>query len=229
MRNLSTNTMTIFLIITIILLFLEGAFLHNGMIFFALIGLFLLYISFKKQHRNLFWFSILCLIIALLSMWSLRILLVIALIYILVQIKKGTPIEIDKNVFSSDKNRIKNKFFSFDESASVSYTWSDVQLQHLAGEIIIDATNTILPKSTSFINIRQGFGNVIVYVPYEIPIRIHYNTIVGEAKLIGNIYPRLWNEAIHIKDGYDDQERGQSQELVIIVSSFMGDLEVTRK
>lgn len=85
-----------------------------------------------------------------------------------------------------------------------------------------------MPKGTSLISIRQGFGKVRIIVPYEIPVRLHYNTFVGDAKCFGNAYPRIWNDTITLRDGYDLIEEA-STELIITVSTLFGDVEVIRQ
>jgi len=101
-----------------------------------------------------------------------------------------------------------------------------VHIQNAAGDIIIDTTSTILPKDTSLINVRQGFGKTTVYVPYEIPVRIHFNTLFGEVHAFDNQYNRLFNESIMLQDG---AKIDTPQQLIITVSTFLGDLEVVRK
>lgn len=233
MKNISTNTLTTLLLLIVLLIVVEGFLFNNGMAIFSLIGVSILYIAIKKQRRRLFWVGIIMLFIALLSMWSLRLLLIVTLIYILWQMKKGSPIQINVNSFKKNKPAEnttikKNKLFVFDEAQSDTYTWQDIHVQNFVGEAAVDTTATILPKGTSFISIRQVFGKISITVPYEMPVRIHYNTMVGEASIMGTTYPRLWNDHIALQDGYEDNTTPE-RELVIIASSFFGDFEVVRK
>ncbi|MBQ0140852.1 MAG: hypothetical protein KBT36_16375 [Kurthia sp.] len=235
MKNITTNTLTTILLVAILCVLIEGLLFENGFTFMALLGGSFIYFSMKRQKKKMFWLGIIFLVIAVLSMWSLRILLVATVIYILWKMRKGEPIEIKFNTIHPNKrsqSRYKNhtnKVFRFDDSPIESYAWKDMHLQNLVGELVIDATETILPKGTSFISIRQGFGKVTIYIPYEIPVRIHFNTVIGEATLLKEKYPRLWNdEALSINDGYHD-EQTPTRELIITTSSFFGDLEVVRK
>lgn len=232
MKNLTTNTLATVILIAVLCILVEGMLFGNGMIFFALLGAFFVYISMKQQKKAIFWLGMIFLLIALLSMWSLRLFLVIVVVYLLWKMIKGEPIQISllpkEDKISSDFNKKKNKIFQFDETLSESYIWKDVHLQNLVGEITVDTTDTILPKGTSFIAIRQGFGKITIIVPYEIPVRVHFNTLVGQASVFKENQMSLWNESISIKDGYTDDIVAE-RELVITASSFFGDLEVIRK
>lgn len=230
MKNITTNTLTTVLLLAVLCILVEGLLFGNGLTFMALLAVFFIYFSLKRQKKRFFWIGIIFLAIAVLSMWSLRLLLVLTVIYILWKMRKGEAIEVDfNNLASNSSSRYKkNKLFQFDDSPTNSYAWKDIHLQNLVGELSIDTTDTILPKGTSFISIRQGFGKTTIYIPYEIPVRIHFNTFVGEATLIKEKFPRLWNEALTIKDGYS-KDQLPTRELIITTSSFFGDLEVVRK
>lgn len=232
MKKISTNTYTNLLLLVVLCILIEGMIFGNGMITFALLGCILVYFSFKKQKRTMLWCGIIFLLISIFSMWSLRLLLIVLVIYILWKLYKGEPIHINFEAFKINdqvnSHKSKNKFFQFDDIPSETYIWKDIHLQNFVGEVNIDATETILPKGTSFISIRQGFGKMTIAIPYEIPVRVHFNTIVGEATIIKESYPKLWNESIAIKNGYSENDI-PPRELIITVSSFLGDLEVIRK
>ncbi|WP_397536906.1 cell wall-active antibiotics response protein LiaF [Rummeliibacillus pycnus] len=231
MTHFSTNKLTMLAITTFLLIFIEETFFENGSIMFAILGAFFIYISMRKRRRWLFWGGVFCIIIALMSMWSLRIIVVATLIYVLWQMKKGDPIQISfaKQVSKQAIDQpIKNKFFSFQSTPLQSYEWQDVHIQSFVGDLYIDTTQTVLPKGTSLIAIRQGFGKVRIIVPYEVPVRLHYNTFVGDATCFGTSYPRVWHDTITLRDGYEHIEEA-STELIITVSTFFGDVEVIRQ
>lgn len=147
--------------------------------------------------------------------------------------KKGSPITIslpkqfDYNSVEAQPI-IQNKAFSFQKTPTNAYEWQDIHVQGIVGDLTIDTTQTLLPKGTSLISVRQGFGKVRIAVPYEVPVRIHFNTMVGDVQLFGNRMPRLWNKTISMKDGYN-QEIEHTVELIITVSTLFGDVEVIRK
>lgn len=231
MKNISTNSFTTLLLLVVLCIVAEGLLFGNGVSIFAVIGILAIYFAFKRRRKALFWFGVIAVLIALFSMWSLRLLLVVTLVYILWRLRKGDPIQISlnstKNTDSENIVKNKNQLFQFEDHVGESYAWKDIHLQSLVGELVIDTTETILPKGTSFISVRQGFGKTTIYIPYEIPVRIHYNAIAGEAKIINQEHPRLWNEGLSVRDGYSDTT--PSQELIISVSSLFGNLEVIRK
>lgn len=232
MKHIQTNTMTTLLFAALLCIVAEGILFGSDMMIFALIGIGLIYVSMKKQRKLFFWLGLGLLILSVLSMWSLRILLFVTVIYILFKMREDTPATVHVNTSSTEERPLerkkKNNFFQFDDTLNTSYVWEDVHVQNFVGQITIDTTDTILPKGASLISIRQGIGKITVVVPYEIPVRIYYNALMGEATIMQHKYPRLWNESLAVKDGYREHELPE-RELIIAASSFSGDLEVLRK
>ena len=112
-------------------------------------------------------------------MWSLRLLLLAIMGYILYKLWKNEPIQkmirpFDTVYKETPNSIIQNKLFSSQTTPFNAYEWQDVHVQGFYGEQVIDVTQTVLPKGTSFISIRQSLGKVTIYVPYEIPVRLHY-------------------------------------------------------
>jgi len=166
-------------------------------------------------------------------MWSLRLFIIGIILYFLYKLWKNEPInEVIRpfeHIYEDTPDRvIQNKLFSTQTTPYQAYEWRDVHVQSFYGDISIDVTETVLPKGTSFISIRQSFGKVSIHIPYEIPVRIHYATVIGEANLLGRGNQRLWNQSIVLKDGYQDNI-AHAADLVIIVSAWIGDIEVIRK
>ncbi|MBK3495525.1 cell wall-active antibiotics response protein [Viridibacillus sp. YIM B01967] len=233
MNQITTNKLTMLLIISLLLIFIEVVFFDNGSIIFALLGIVMVYMSISKRSKWLFWFGAIISIMSLFSMWSLRLIVVITLVYLLWQLKKGSPVSISlPKQFdydpTDDEPIIQNKAFSVQSTPMNAYEWQDVHVQGIVGDLTIDTTQTLLPKGTSLISVRQGFGKVRIAVPYEVPVRIHFNTLVGDIQLFGKKTPRLWNTNISMKDGYN-QEIESPVELIITISTLLGDVEVIRK
>lgn len=160
-------------------------------------------------------------------------LLFTAFVYVLYHLWKGVPAEQImrplKEFKQATPNGIwKNKWFSTQTSPFSSYEWEDIQIQGFFGDIHVDVTDTVLPKGTSFISIRQGFGRIKIDLPYEVPVRIHYNTLFGEARILDLSPKSMLNETLHFKDGYDG-EIGDRAELIISLATWIGDIEVVRK
>lgn len=233
MKQLDTNKVAFWGFTLLLLLFVESFFFGNGNFIFVLLGAGLIFYGTKKRSKFLFIPGLLFVLIALFNLWSLRLLIFGAVVYILMKLWKGVPSEeIMRPIREFHKetpNGIwKNKLFSVQSSPFSSYEWEDIHIQGVFGDIHIDVTDTVLPKGTSLISVRQGIGKVKIELPYEIPVRIHYTTLFGEAKLFGTHRKRLINEFLHMKDGYENQS-DNSPELIITLSTWAGDVEVTRK
>lgn len=235
MQNFSSDRITFWLLAALLLIFVEAMFFHNGSVLFVLFGIGLIYLSLRRRSRLFFWGGIILLGIALLSMWSLRFLIVATMVYILVRLWRGDEKEQVIQPFLGDRAEkpnaiIENKLFSVQSTPFQAYEWKDVHIQGLYGNITIDTTQTLLPKRTSLISVRQGIGKIRVAVPYEVPVRIYYTTLLGDARLFGANKQRLWNQTITQENGYTDYSQDKPPtELVIVVSTWLGDLEVIRK
>lgn len=234
MQHFSSDRITFWLLAALLLIFVEAMFFHNGSVLFVLFGIGLIYVSLRRRSRLFFWGGIILLGIALLSMWSLRFLIVATMVYILVRLWRGDNKEQVIQPFLGNRPEmpnsiIKNKLFSVQSTPYQAFEWKDVHIQGLYGNITVDTTQTLLPKGTSLISVRQGIGKIRVAVPYEVPVRIFYTTLLGDARLFGANKQRLWNQTINLENGYTDSQDGTTPELVIAVSTWLGDVEVIRK
>lgn len=233
MKENQTNKLAFFLICFVFLIFIEATIFGNGNIILVLLGIGMMYFSLRKQSKYMFWLGFIFLILAIFSMWSLRLFLVAILVYSLYKLWKNEPIsQVIKpfgKVYEETPNSIiQNKLFSSQSTPFQAYEWQDVHVQSFYGDYVIDVTETVLPKGTSLISIRQSLGKVTIHVPYEIPVRIHYTTVIGEARILSRGVQRLWNQTVLVKDGYLE-EVSHPAELLITVSTWIGDVEVIRK
>lgn len=233
MRNFDTNKIALVAMTLLLLILIESFIFGNANILFALLGVGLLYYGTKQRSKSIFFTGFFFIFIALISLWSLRLLIFGAIIYIVYYLWKGVPSEeilrpIREFQRETANGIWRNKLFSIQSTPFSSYEWEDIHIQGLFGDIQIDVTETVLPKETSFISIRQGIGKIKIELPYEIPVRIHYATLIGEAKLLNEHKKRLLNESFHMKDGYHD-DLSNSPELIITIATWAGDVEVVRK
>ncbi|QFF97533.1 hypothetical protein PB01_01175 [Psychrobacillus glaciei] len=233
MKENRTNKLAFILICFVFLMFIEATVFGNGSIVLVLLGIGMVYFSLRRRARFLFWGGFIFILIAIFSMWSLRLLLIAIMIYVLYKLWKNEPIRqmirpFDTVYKETPNSIIQNKLFSAQTTPFNAYEWQDVHVQSFYGEHVIDVTQTVLPKGTSFISIRQSLGKVTIYVPYEVPVRLHYATIIGEANIFGRGIQRLWNQSVVLKDGYL-VDVAYASELVITVSTWIGDIEVIRK
>lgn len=160
-------------------------------------------------------------------MWSLRLFVVIMLLYMLYQYlqRENEPKVVGAELFEKLPTT-KNDLIGTMPAPTEAYKWQDVQIQRLAGDITIDTTQTILPAGTSLITIRQGIGKVQIYIPYEIPFRLQYTTLFGELICLHKGPQRILNESITFADGNPEDAK---RVLIIHVATWLGDLEVLRK
>ncbi|CAM3237189.1 cell wall-active antibiotics response protein LiaF [Filibacter tadaridae] len=233
MKRIDTSKIAFWGFVFLLLIFIEATFFHNGNFVFVLLGAGLTYYGLRKRSKLLFLPGLFFIAMSLLTLWSLRLFLFLILVYIIVRLWKGIPSEeIMRPLREFQKetsNGIwKNKLFSVQSSPFSSYEWEDVHFQGFFGDLHIDVTDTVLPKGTSLISVRQGIGKIKIELPYEIPVRIHYTTLLGDAKLFGIHRKRLINESLHMKDSYEGKT-DDSAELIITLSTWVGDIEVTRK
>ncbi|ALS77677.1 MULTISPECIES: cell wall-active antibiotics response protein LiaF [Planococcus] len=232
MQHFPTNRQAFFLLSALLLIFVEAAFFGNGSVFLILLGIGTLYYALRntsKYRRSYFWIGAFLIGVSILSMWSLRLMIFGLAIYLLLRLWKGqawlqtTPLQ-----GSADTGLIQNKVMAAQSTPIESYEWKDIHVQGFIGDILVDTTHTVLPKKPSLISIRQGFGKVQVIVPYEVPVRVFYSTLLGEARFFNGDSQRILNTTIHAEDGYPADE-GNRAELIVSVTTWMGDVEVIRR
>ncbi len=227
MNRFNTNQLTLISIVILLIVFVELTIFNNGGAFLLIIGALCLYYSFSKKVKSLFWTGCFFIFLAILTVWSLRLLIVGVLIYILYKhlTKEQKVVTVDTQSFEAGTIK-KNDLIGSSSTPLENYKWQDVHIQQFLGDITIDVTETILPTGTSVITIRQSIGKVTIILPYEIPFHLQYSTILGEAKLLGKTSKRLLNEQLTFEDGNPDDTK---RKLVIHVATWLGDVEVIRK
>lgn len=230
MRNLTTNRQALIFWSALLLIFVEVAFFRNGSVFLVLLGIGLLYYAMNKapETRKMYvWTSVILIGISVLSMWSLRLIIFSIAIYLLVRLWKGEEWQQEFPLGGmADKELFRNRFFAAQSTPIEAYEWKDIHVQGFVGDLFIDATQTVLPKKSSFVSIRQGFGKVKIVLPYEVPVRIYYNTILGDARFFTEAKQRIWNGAVHAENGYPADGK---TEMIITITTWMGDVEVIRR
>ncbi|QBK25749.1 cell wall-active antibiotics response protein LiaF [Ureibacillus thermophilus] len=228
MNNFTTKQLTTGILIMLLIFFVELTFFNNGGAFFLILGAFFLYRSFSKGKKIYFWIGALFFFIALLTIWSLRLFIVCILIYILYKNATNQHKEtaIQGEHFEQGMIQKNDLLLPSSMPPMEHYKWQDILIQNFLGDYTIDATETILPSGTSVITIRQGIGKVTIILPYEIPFKLQYSTLIGEAKLLDYPPKRLWNERITFEDGNPVNSK---RKLVIHVATWLGDVEVIRK
>lgn len=232
MQHFSTNKQAFFILSAFLLIFVEATFFENGSVFLIFLGIGTIYYAFKnnvKYRRSYFWIGVFLAGISILSMWSLRLMVFGLAVYLLLRLWKGNEWLQTAPIYEEmDKGLIQNKVMSIQSTPIEAYEWKDIHVQGFIGDILVDTTQTVLPKKTSLISIRQGFGKTQVVVPYEVPVRVFYSTLLGEARFFHGDKRRIVNGTIHIEDGYPTDESNKV-ELIVSVTTWMGDVEVIRR
>jgi lia operon protein LiaF len=232
MQQFTTNKQAFIILSALLLIFVEAAFFGNGSVFLVLLGIGLIYYAMNKSaktRKTYVWTGLILIGISVLSMWSLRLLIFTIAIYLLIRLWKGEEWQQRVPIYGAiDKGLIQNKFMAAQSTPIEAYEWKDIHVQGFVGDLLVDVTQTVLPKKTSLVSIRQGFGKVKIVVPYEIPVRIYYTTLFGDAQFFTSEKQRIWNGTVHAEDGFT-QDNYSKTELIVSISTWMGDVEVIRR
>jgi len=227
LTSFTTKQMISLFFLLVLIVFVELTIFNNGGALFLIIGAFLLYRSFSKGKKIYFWLGAFFIFLAVLALWSLRFFIVCLLIYILFKQTTSRQKEVKIDAGHPEFGTIqKNELILPSSWPMENYKWQDLLLQNFLGDFTVDVTETVLPAGTSVITIRQGIGKVRIILPYEIPFRLQYSTLIGEAKILDYPPKRLWNEKLTFEDGNPDESK---RKLVIHVAAWLGDVEVNRK
>lgn len=193
---------------------------------------------FRSSGKILFWFGWISLAFTILSMMTIKFLLLAILIYLVIQFfqAKKNPayikptieesvVELKKEPVIRRKPLFHNLLSGSQKAPEYVYEWNDVNIQCGIGDSIIDLSYAVLPKGESIIFIRNFIGNVQVFVPYEVEVSVSHSVIVGATTIFENHDPKTYNQnLIYQTENYDTVE----QKIKIITSMVVGDLEVKR-
>lgn len=233
MAKKDSTRISIYFLALLAVAFVESILFSNGNFIFLLLGWGFLDYGYRKRSKWVTITGIVFIVIALLTLWSVRLLILAILLYIIVKIWRGTPANevfgnLQKPRERRSQNMWKNRLFSVQATPFSTYEWEDVHIQGIFGDVHVDVTDTVLPRGASAISIRQVFGKVLIELPYDIPVRIHYATLYGEATIFGKVPRVLFNETVQEYDGYETK-KPNDPELIISIFTWIGDVEVRRK
>lgn len=222
MPKITSDQLTIIVISMALVVLIELTLFNNISVFLLIVGAILLFYSFKKKKQYTLWAGLILIFFAVIHLWTLRLLIIGILIFLLYQYltKKEQIIEIKQVIDTIGKN----KLIGTTGIPTESYQWRDIHIQRFIGDITVDTTETILPHGKSIIVINQSLGKVRITVPYEISLQLHYSTIYGEANCLHFSPKQCINEQLYFEDGDPDAKRV----LVLYVTTWIGDVEVQR-
>ena len=92
-EQFNTSKITFWGFAFLLLVLFETVFLRTGSIVFVIIGSFLIYFGLRKQSKFLVITGLIFIVLALFTLWSLRLLALLLVINILYKLWKGVPAE----------------------------------------------------------------------------------------------------------------------------------------
>lgn len=231
------------LIFTVILLLIEVTFFNGGLLFSLFISAFLIYMGKKRYHRSIgklmMLIGIIVAVVSILNMFAFKLLLLSLLglvIYKFVQSKKNPTVYTPDFSFEksypnnpeqlqSRRLLFKNNVIGGQSTPETAYEWEDINIQSGIGDIIVDLSNTVLPKGESVIAIRNIVGTVKVFVPYELEVKVVHSVIAGSVSILHNDERRLFNQSVQY---HTSQYEESEHKIKIITSTIVGNIEVKR-
>ncbi|KIL50756.1 hypothetical protein KP77_13760 [Jeotgalibacillus alimentarius] len=242
MEKLRNMTLSNWLTAGLIIVLIEIVLFNSGMIFTLALSAGLLY--FGKQGWQQMYGKILVgvgalmLLSAVLSMVTLRIIVVGLIIYLVIKYldTKKNPLTFEpvvkmeerparEQLLTAKRPFFQNKWVGSHETPDYSYEWDDIHLQNGIGDVRIDLSHTVLPEKEVMISLRNVAGKITILVPYELELSVQHSALAGEAVILQHQSKRLWNEnIIYQSEGYSEAQ----QKCTIFSSVWIGDLEVRR-
>ncbi|WP_096189567.1 cell wall-active antibiotics response protein LiaF [Evansella halocellulosilytica] len=239
-QHMPTHTFNWIFMIGIFLFVLELLFFDPGLAFSAILMILLTYFGKKYYHnitgKILFWFGIVSLFATFLSLMAVRFLFIaiIVMFFIHYHRSKNNP-EWIKPQFDETKTKpkesvvhieplFKNRFFGKQKTSHAPYQWRDINIHGGIGDKVIDLSNTVI-REDAVISIRHGFGNIKIYVPYEVEVKIDHSAVFGRAMIFQEKHDSLFNKTLSYQtENYTDGE----PRVKIVTSILSGDIEVKR-
>lgn len=242
-NRLSTNTVSWILIIGVILLAVEVFFFRGGMIVSAFIAGLITYFGWKRFSRTtgkiIFWIGLAWLAFSVLNTLAVRFILVACIVLFILDYNKSRNFkerlnpnryqgvnEMNAEQLVKVEPLFDSRLFGEDRTDDQPYKFRDINIHSLYGDKIVDLGNTILPDDVAVISIRQLVGNIVIYVPYDVEVSIHHNSVFGRAYIFGEFNGSLVNKSLQ----YETERYGENilPRVKIITSLISGDIEVRR-
>ncbi len=229
------------ILIGTLLILLEVSFYDGGVLVFLSIAAFCIYIGRKKLPRTsgkiLLWFGVISLAINIFNTVAFKFLLFGILLFIIVRFadSKKHPKYITpsiKETFTQNheplvmkRSALQNEWFGPKRTPDDVFEWNDINIQGVIGDSVIDVGNTVLPKGTSVVSIRNILGNIEILIPYDVDVSIHHSVLAGSIEIFDEVEPKAINQSLYYQTpGYDTAV----QRVKIVTSMWIGDLEVKR-
>lgn len=245
-KKMKTEYISWIFLIGMVLLIVELASPDGGLIYSLAFSIGCIFTG-KKYHRKvfgkiLFIIGIFATLITIMDTMVFKFFLMAILIYFLLlfyQSKKNPhwikpilmePTESNKECIRERLVKMgslfQNKWFGQQKTPDAVYEWNDINIQNGIGNIVIDLSQTILPKGNAVISIRSLVGNMEILVPYGVDVYIHHSVIAGRTRIFENrMEEKIFNQIISYKTLDFDEAK---QKIHITTAVIVGDLEVRR-
>jgi lia operon protein LiaF len=241
LNRLRSDGISWIILIGTLLILLEVSFYDGGVLVFLFLAAFAIYFGRKNIHKKsgkiLFWFGVISLGINIFNTVAFKFLLFAILIFIIMRFadSKKHPKYIApsiKETFTQSqeplimkKSALQNEWFGTKRTPEDVFEWNDINIQGIIGDSVIDIGNTVLPKGTSVVSIRNILGNVEILVPYDVEVSIHHSVLAGSIEIFESVEPKAINQSLYYQTpGYETAV----QRVKIVTSLWIGDLEVKR-
>lgn len=225
----------IIIIIGLVLFVIDFIFLEPGSLFLLALagaGLFIGWRSFQTSTgKIIFWSGVFFLFITVLNTFAVRFFIVSLAIYYgwkwYQQNKQKDNTYIPSSIdpidsFSEETKTEQNHWFGRVEFGEEPYTWEDLNIQSVVGELVIDLNNTMLPSEDAVIVCRHVVGTIRIIVPYDIDVKIDHSMLYGDFQIFEKIEKSVFNRRFQY-------ETNDSPLRVKIYSQMLaGKLEVVR-
>ena len=101
-----------------------------------------------------------------------------------------------------------------------------MNISHFIGDTVLDLTKANVPVTETRINISSFIGDVKVYVPndYEIAVQVVSSAFIGDVKILGQREGGIFTN-VNIES---PMYREADKKIKIVVSTFIGDVRVTK-
>ncbi|MBY6272631.1 cell wall-active antibiotics response protein LiaF [Caldibacillus debilis] len=227
------------ILLAVAALVIELLFFDGGLLISLAAGLACLYFSKKQREaaakKALFLIGCFILALTVVNMMTFRLFVLGVVgwvVYRYYQSKKHPQViappfpehPVPERKVLKRKPLFQNLLFGSQRTPREVYEWNDIHLLLGVGDVVIDLSNTFLPKD-AVISIRGFVGNVQILVPYEVEFTIHHTAVFSQVQILDEIGERVINEAIE----YETEAYGSATEKVkIFTSMIVGKVEVRR-
>nr|WP_249316698.1 cell wall-active antibiotics response protein LiaF [Bacillus sp. FJAT-50079] len=117
-----------------------------------------------------------------------------------------------------------NRFWGSGNTGNEVYEWDDINIHCGFGDTDIDLGMTMLPQGESTVIIRGLFGNIRVFVPFDVDVIVNHSTMSGKIKVFDEERD-LFNTNIIFQP---EQDEAATRTIKIFTSTIIGNVEVKR-